>query len=725
MHRIIHPVILCGGAGKRLWPLSTHDKPKQFNTLISDKSMIVETAERVASSYEKSISFSEPLAVGSIQHEALLNGSLPRAQKILEPFGRNSAPAVAAACLVRNPDDLVLILPADHSIQNVPAFHRAIDAAADAGSHGAIVTFGVKPTYPSTGHGYIKSAGAAELNVAGPVTAFVEKPRLEDAKAYLAAGAYFWNAGIFLFKASTMLDALKAHAPDVLARTNRAIGDRTVDRIVLDSGAFRETPSVSIDSAVMEHAQNIVTVPVDMDWRDVGGYPTLHELSTKHPVENATFGPVIVQNSRGLYVRSEGPLVAVSGVSDLSIVATANEILISPLGDANAVKSLGAEAQKFAHSSGDLHDFADRARNWLWRALDVWAEKAWDPIRGGFVEQLTLDGKPDPVAARRLRVQARQVFSFAKAINLGWLGPESARAIVGKGVDFIDKRLRHPDGGWVHTFHPDGTPIDERRDLYDHAFIILAGVTAYDITGDQTALRIAKDAMAFVDVELKDDENGGWFEAKPAVLPRRANPHMHMLEAMLDFHIATGCERAIANAAEIVRLFECRFFNPAIDVMAETFSNDWRVETAQHETLFEPGHHYEWATLLFRFEQITGHDTGSWRRRLIRKANKSGTNPDTGFAYNLVRADGRVLNNNSRLWHQLERFRATWFHPADGNFDTATRLMDSLSETYLESGPAGGWVDEIDATASPVSAHVPASTLYHVICAMSSILLAE
>ncbi|MEL6861380.1 MAG: sugar phosphate nucleotidyltransferase, partial [Pseudomonadota bacterium] len=319
MNHIVHPIILCGGSGTRLWPLSTSKTPKQFLALTSDRSMIKETADRFAASHEAEVSFEPPLVVGSARHEALLTKDLPGARKILEPFGRNSAPAVAAACLARQPDDLVLILSADHSIRNVPAFHRAIVTAAGSAEQGKIVTFGIKPTYPATGYGYIKASGKTELNTAIAIDTFVEKPPLVDAEAFLKAGTYFWNAGIFLFKVSTMLDALAAHAPKVLKGTKEAMGDMSRSRILLDAEAFRATPNISIDFAVMEHATNIEMVPVDMDWSDVGGYLALHELMTTDPNQNATIGPVIAENSTGLYVRSEGPRISVSGMHDLAI----------------------------------------------------------------------------------------------------------------------------------------------------------------------------------------------------------------------------------------------------------------------------------------------------------------------------------------------------------------------------------------------------------------------
>lgn len=719
MSHIVHPVILCGGSGTRLWPLSTPETPKQFKALTSDKSMIEETADRFVTSSDPTLSFTTPLVVGSVKHKQLLEKALPESRKILEPFGRNSAPAVAAACLAYKAEDLILILPADHSIGDVAAFHLAIAAAAKAAEAGAIVTFGIEPTHPATGYGYIKAARSDGLHMPVPVEEFVEKPDAITAQSYLDNGSYFWNAGIFLFRADTMLNALERHAPEVLSGTRASMPNRDEHIRALDPQMFAETPSISIDYAVMEKADNVQTVPVSMAWSDVGGYPALHSLLTESATDNHTHGPVLLQNAHGMYVRSEGPTVAINGVSNLVVVATKDEVVITPMEDAQAVKALGADVQSRRHALGLPDALVDDLRDWLWTAFDVWSEKSWDAEHGGFVEQLSMAGEPDLDATRRVRVQARQVFSFAKAIEMGWPGAERARELVENGVEYLDKKLRHPEGGWVHTVAREGTPVDDRRDLYDHAFIILAGATAYRVTGCETALQMADDAIAFIDAELKDHEHGGWFEGIPASLPRRANPHMHLLEAMLAYHEATGCEMALARAAEIVRLFETRFFNPATDVMAEYFTQDWQVETPEAETVFEPGHHYEWATLLFEFDSRSRHDTVSWQKRLIRRVENAGINPATNWAVNELRARGQITQPDSRLWHQLERLRACLLYPQECLRDSTHTLLIRITDSFFEPAETGLWVDEISADGSPISDTVPASIMYHIVTAFS------
>lgn len=717
MNSIIHPVVLCGGSGSRLWPLSTSDRPKQFLALTSTKSMIELTLDRFDKSLCADLSFAHPLVVGAERHEKLLAERLPDAKKILEPLGRNSAPAVAAACLTFQPEDLILILPADHDIQDLQAFHNAISIAAIAAHSGSIVTFGIKPTHPATGYGYIKTRGDDETVKALPVEYFVEKPDSETARSFISAGDYLWNAGIFLFKNKVMIDALQAHAPEVLSGARKSLAGQVGHSIHLDEPEFSATPSISIDFAVLEKVDNVKTVPVDMGWSDVGGYRALHELLTRTHSENYTSGPVHVQNSTGSFIRSEGPRITIDGVSDLVVVATPDEVMITPITNDGAASTLRDAVRTDRTSLGVSLELRMKLRHWLWSAFDHWAKYGWDLDLGGFVEQLYLDGQPDRESPRRIRVQARQIFSYAKSIELGWVNRSLAKSLIERGLAYLDTQVRHPDGGFIHKVAPDGSTVDDRRDLYDHAFIILAGSAAFKSTGDFRALKIAEDALNFIDTNLKDSEFGGWHESVSKDLPRCANPHMHLLEAMLEYHSATGDEKAIAHAAEIVRLFETKFFNPSTDTMTDSFGSDWALLCSEHEAVFEPGHHFEWATLLFQYQELTDHDTESWRRRLIRKADRYGINSSTEFALNAVKSDGTITNNSSRLWLQWERARALLLHYGVTS-SSAESVYRSVLEGYLKPGSTGGWIDELDDAGNPMSKPIPASMLYHAVTAL-------
>ncbi|MEM6534529.1 MAG: AGE family epimerase/isomerase [Pseudomonadota bacterium] len=721
MSECICPVILCGGSGTRLWPLSTPDRPKQFLPLTSNKPMIVETADRFAETLADGIAFGRLLVVGSDHHRADLEQVLPTARLILEPMGRNSAPAVAAACLASKPDDLLLILPADHSIKDIAAFHGAISCAAPAARSGAIVTFGIQPTYAATGYGYIKAKPAKRKKVFD-VDQFVEKPELATAEQYLAAGTYYWNAGIFLFQASTMQAALAAHAPDIIPAVEAALGNGASDILELDKSAFARAPNISIDYAVMEHAENVKVVPVDMGWSDVGDYQALWDLLADGGDDTVTAGRVVAQNTKRLYVNTEGPLVAVRGVSDLVVVATDDTVMITPRGDARAVKSVGQTVGEQRHLL-DLSDtIISEATDWFWQTLNVWRTKAWDTKNGGFVEQLTLDGRPDIDAPRRVRVQARQIYSFARAADLGWGDASGALDLVEQGLAFFRQTLRHPEGGWVHTVGADGVPIDRRRELYDHSFIILAAATAYKVTGKEGALALVHDAADFVESQLEDQQNGGWRESLTLAAPRRANPHMHLLEAALAWHDATGHPQAMGIAKRVVELFETRFFDPTTNIMAEYFEADWQPVQKGQKAIWEPGHHYEWATLLASYDERTGHDTLSWRRRLIRQADQYGRDPASGFAVNTRDHDGCASNSNRRLWPQLEMFRAHLLHPGLDAVGSDEVRLRRILDTYLNWGPEGGWLDETDAQGGPYSQAIPASMIYHFVTAFAPLI---
>lgn len=708
--KTVRPVILCGGSGTRLWPLSTKARPKQYLSLLSDKSMVELTRDRVSSPVE-GIAFNGPLAVGSEQHRDHLVSLLDDAHIILEPFGRNSAPAIAAACLRSDPEDILLVMPADHSIANVSAFHAAISAGTKLAENGSIVTFGIQPTFPATGYGYIKAASkdAAESRV----EAFVEKPDEETAKQYLAKGDYFWNAGIFMFKASAMLKELDTHEPDIVPGVKAALvndGERTSQ---LDGAAFARVPDISIDYAVLERAKDVMVVPVDMEWNDVGGYEALHDLLAGDETGNVTEGPVFLDGGQGNYLRSEGPRILVSGVKDLAVVATDEAVMIAPKGDAKAVKMLG---QTYLSNTDTLTVPArvrEAATRFLKQSYETWARTAWDETAGGFVEQLSMEGEPDRAADRRLRVQARQVYSFSKGASEGWVDETIARTMAERGLDYLFSNGRHPDGGWVHRLSPSGEVIDGTRDFYDHAFVILGAAACYKAFGIEAARDMGLETLQFLNEQMFDETHGGWVDALPKPEYRRANPHMHLLEASMELAAATGHPEARAVADKVVALFEAKLFRAAEDELIEYFDTDWTPHGAPGHAEIEPGHHYEWATLLAFHQRLTGHDTLSWQRRLITRADKAGLDPRDGFAFNSVTALGRTCNARKRLWPQLEMLRARLIHPGLAPVGEVERLFDAINARYLDGMPAGTWLDEIDETGKNASRAIPASMLYH------------
>jgi len=675
--------------------------------------MLAQTASRLDTTAVETVRMAPVAAIGSARHGALLRAHLPGADLILEPVARDSAPAVALAALSAEPGDLVLILPADHYIAQPDAFLEAISAGADAAAGGQIVTFGITADHPATGYGYIRASGKGPVR---KVQAFVEKPDLETAKAYLASGEYFWNGGIFLFKAPVMLGELQRHAPGVLAAARHALDHARADPAtgakIVDRPAFAKAPAISIDYAVMEKTELASVVPVSMGWSDVGDYAALHGLSQHDADANAVFGPAALDGVSGSYIRSDGPLIAVKGVKGLAIAATRDAVIVTPLSEAAGIKSVVGAAQL---ASGVPAEARGWAHGWLTQdCLPLWARTAWDEDKGGFVESLTLDGIPLPDRERRMRVIPRQIFAFSEAAILGW-EPEEARRIAMLGLEYLDGPARAPNGGWVHRLDRSGHHIDPRRGLYDHAFVILAGATAYQAFGEPRALDLALEALTFVADHMADKSGMGFFDPELAPELRAANPHMHLLEACLALDAATGSGQALAIAQICVRRLEDSFFDAVSGAVIEELPGGWTRPAGPWRA--EPGHCHEWAWLLAEYEARTGHDLISWRRRLIGFADTSGQDRDSGFAFNGVDTDGAVLDGNRRLWPQLEMLRARLRHPETATPGSAGDLLERLRTSYFADACAGGWMDAYDREGKPLAADIPASMLYHVMTA--------
>jgi mannose-1-phosphate guanylyltransferase/mannose-6-phosphate isomerase len=340
---MIIPVILSGGTGTRLWPVSTSETPKQFQPLIGDDDMFRQTLARVVDRAR----FAPPLIVCGPAHvthvEAdLVADGITDATIIVEPAARNTAPAIALAALAGDPQATLLVMPADHLMTDVVAFHRAIDAALPAVEAGALATFGIAPSHPETGYGYIASGDAFAPGV-HHVRRFVEKPPRDKAEAMLAEGGHYWNAGIFLMRADRFLAELERQQPSIAQACADAMATGRREGLLIHPGeeAFLPSPSQSVDYAVMEGAEQLVVVPVDPGWSDVGGWAALYELAEKDEHDNVRMGEVVALDARGNYLRADGgKRLAVVGVSNLIVVTLGNDLLIIPRERAQEVKSI-------------------------------------------------------------------------------------------------------------------------------------------------------------------------------------------------------------------------------------------------------------------------------------------------------------------------------------------------------------------------------------------------
>jgi mannose-1-phosphate guanylyltransferase / mannose-6-phosphate isomerase len=357
----IRPVLLSGGSGTRLWPLSREAYPKQFLALAGERTMLQETWHRVAPLVDAA-----PIVVANEEHrflaaEQLRQMGVEHAAIMLEPVGRNTAPAIAAAALqamAQGDDPLLLVLPSDHVVRDAEAFREAVRAASPAAGSGALVTFGIVPETAETGFGYIQAEANPEGQGEGVrrVLRFVEKPDAATAQAYLEAGGYYWNSGMFLFRASRYLEELGRFRPDILAavRAGFDAAQRDGDFIRLDKEGFAASPSDSIDYAVMEKTDRAMVLPVDIGWNDVGSWSALWDVSEQDSDGNAGRGDVIAVDSRNSYAYARR-LVALVGVDDLVVVETDDAVLVARKDKVQQVKEVVARLKAEQRSHAVLH----------------------------------------------------------------------------------------------------------------------------------------------------------------------------------------------------------------------------------------------------------------------------------------------------------------------------------------------------------------------------------
>lgn len=350
-------------------------------------------------------------------------------------------------------------------------------------------------------------------------------------------------------------------------------------------------------------------------------------------------------------------------------------------------------------------------------SLPLWSKEGWDPAAGGFVERLDSSGRADRAVPRRVRVQARQIYCFSKAAQIGWY-PEG-RAIALKGLDYLLTRAKGADGrpGFVHLLGQDGAVLDPLRDTYDQAFVMLALASVYSLSQDAQVRAEINSLVSFLDTQLRSP-HGGFLEGLPPSFPRRQNPQMHLFEAMIATFDATGDPTFRNRAAEFFKLFNERLYDAQNQVLGEYFEDDWsRVEPIR----VEPGHQAEWVWLLKAFERISGCPTGDDRSALLTSAQRY-CDPATGCLADEGDASGQITKSTRRLWPQTEIAKA-WIAQAEagepGATDEARSALVRLYEHYLCHPVTGGWYDQFDQQDRSLVGTIPASSFYHIICAIS------
>lgn len=735
--------VMSGGVGSRLWPLSREDFPKQFHALSGQSSMLVKTVRRMKARTAAKV----PLyMLASARHTGRISqelAGLPMdgGRPIFEPVGRNTAAAVAVATeitLREHGDELVLVVPSDHEISTDSHFWETVEAGAQAARNGRIVVFGINPDRPETGFGYIETG--AESGGIRDIIRFVEKPDEATAISYLEQGNFVWNAGIFLFRASTMRDAFLQYAPDIWNGSVTALDSATSDvsGTYLPHDLYAQVPSTSVDYAIMEHADNIALVPAKFRWNDLGSWQSLLDVSDadgRHDGNgNVLVGDVVAIDCEHSYLRSEGRLLSAVGLRGMAVVATVDATFVAPVSESQNVRKIVEQLERTGRletkytPAPDVMPvagaYASRVRHWLFEeTLPLWSTVGVDTRHGGFFEALSQNGVPLE-RVKRTRTMGRQIYAFAVAKEMGWAGPASD--LIDHGIRFLTANGRTKRGGWVRSFNPDGSVADATEDTYDQSFMLLALAHAHK-AGHAEAQGLAQETFAFIDQYLVDPGCAGYLEVvdgvgeKPGL--RRANPHMHLLEAFLTWYEITGNRNYLERAARIVDLFRHRFFDAENWTLGEFFNENWERAPGVDGEWTEPGHHFEWGWLLSDFAAKSGQkDVVRHARKLYSSAIANGLNRATGLAYHAVSRSGVPLVRTSRSWPQCEVIKAAIALDGNGGPDLKPEIearVGRLFRWHIEPAPKGLWIDLIDENGRARSEDVPASIFYHLVSALT------
>jgi mannose-1-phosphate guanylyltransferase/mannose-6-phosphate isomerase len=729
--------VMSGGVGSRLWPLSREDNPKQFHDLAGDGSMLAKTMRRLAARQagETPIYLVASERHSRRVHDALAEVDVAGGGAIFEPVGRNTAAAVAVATLqtlAAHGDILMLVVPSDHEISTDSQFWRAVDEGVAAAQDGRFVVFGIRPTQPETGYGYIEVKAGEGVR---DVSRFVEKPDLATAEQYLAAGNFFWNSGIFLFRAGAMRDAFRKLRPDIWDAVEAAYAAATSDLsgLYMPLDRYEAIPSTSIDYAIMEKAERIAMVLAGFRWNDLGSWQSLLDVGPADAQGNVIVGDVVAIDCENSYFRSDGSLLSAIGLKNVAIVSTPDATFAAPVGHSQNVKKVVEQLERAGRLETRFTPAPDRVlvsgawrrrvQHWLFdETLPLWSTKGVDEVHGGFHEALGFDGSP-LLKAKRMRTQARQVYAFAVAKVRGWDGP--ADRLIAHGLEFMGREGRTQRGGWARTLNADGSVADPVEDAYDHSCVLLALAWAHRC-GNPDALRLGEETFAFLDTHLEDGETGGYLETPTRDTIRRSNPHMHLLEAFLAWHTVTGARRHLERAGRIIELFKRHFFDADSWTLGEFFDERWRPEAGEAGSLTEPGHHFEWASLLVDYAQKSGAtDLTGYARKLYASAIANGLNRATGLAYGAVSRQGLPLDRLSRSWPQAEAIKAALALDGSGGPDLKPEVearVGRLFRWHIDPAPTGLWIDRIDELGRSRATEVPASIFYHLVSALTQYL---
>lgn len=720
---MVVPVILCGGSGSRLWPLSMPSRPKPLVRLAGDESLFLQAVRRA-----RGIANAGPLViVAGVRHldgvVAQLMEAGADATIIVETEPRNTGPAIAAAALYVSramPGAICAILASDQHIPDEALFQDAIGKAAIFASLGHIVTLGVRPTSASPSFGYIKSAADGSGGMAR-VDAFIEKPDAETAARLIAEG-WLWNSGNFVAPAELIVAEMERNAPSIAAACSRALAaSRHEAGVVWLGGAFAAAPAAAFDTAVMEKSRIAAVVPVSFAWSDLGTWSAVRQASAVDADGNAVRGKVVSLSSRDCLLWSApGMTLAVSHLSGLAVVAEPHAVLVLPLDrpqDAGTLAGLSGDgAAPGPHLASDpprrkLSTWDTKFRRWRdTAALPLWCSVGADHAGWGFHESLSPEGRPTG-AARRARVQARQAHVFAQAAERGWAGPahEAAR----RGIAALEMHYRRPEGLFRTLVAADGAVLDDTPKLYDQAFVLLALAACAHFLPDAEAR--ALELLEAIEKHMANDR-GGYREND--LRPFQSNPHMHLLEAALAWIEAGGGSRWHGLADSVAELALARMIDPGRGFMREFFAADWSPAAGEDGRIVEPGHQFEWAWLLERWSRLANEPGAAEAALGLYAAGRAGIDATRGVAVDRADDTLSLRPSDARLWPQTEWLKAALAlasRPKEATvdlMDDAARACLAISR-YISSDGTGLWQDRMLQDGAFVCEASPASTLYH------------
>jgi len=718
----LYPIIMCGGAGTRLWPASRPSRPKQFIALAGNRSLFQDTVARVAALAGDD---GKVVVIAGVSHREAIETQLEEigaaGQILLEPEARDSAAAMAAAALWvrrRDPEGIIVFVASDHYIPDAAAFRSAVTEAASAAAQGRIVTLGVKPTEPSSAYGYIKPEGAG-LSV---VASFHEKPEPETARAFIDAG-YLWNSGNFIVSANTLIEELAAHAPAVLAAASSAFdAEGSASPVLILGEGFRNAPKISIDYAVMEPTHRASVLEVDFSWSDLGAWDAIAASG------EGGVGLHILEDAERILARApDGKVIAALGVSDLAIIVEDDAVLVCDLARSQEVKRLVERMKVISprhldfQKSGpeDLEAGARRFADWVrLRALPIWSTLGLGSD-GGFSESLTLDGQA-PGGNRRARVQTRQIFVYAQAGAMGWKGPW--KPIIISALERLRTAYLRPDGKTRALIGADWSVVDDTAALYDQAFVLFALAAAQQAGIDDAELEA--DAVKLREQLLSEAmPNGAMREVGDH--PFQSNAHMHLFEASLAWEALSDDPAWAAMADRIAGLAMDVFIDREGGFLREFFNEDWAPADGEDGQLFEPGHQFEWAWLLARYGLLRGDARASAASRALYANGVKGIGQRPPVALDAMNDDMTIRSHRARLWPQTEWLKSSLIlaeHSDDGL--RAAYLEDAataLRALWLYLTENGVWRDKRFPDGTFLDEPAPASSFYHIIAAFDQL----